>query len=73
MEERRKVEKVLVGKLEGKRSLENPISRWEDETRRDRGEIGCGGGDWIKLAQNRESWQALVNAVINFPVLAPQS
>jgi hypothetical protein len=29
-------------------------------------EIGCGGMDWISLAQNRDLWSALVNTVMNF-------
>jgi hypothetical protein len=35
----------------------------------DVGEIGCGGVNWIDLAQDREKWKALVNTVIN--VLVP--
>jgi hypothetical protein len=45
--EERKVYKVLVGKLEGKRPLGRPKRRWEDGTRMDLREIGFGGGGWI--------------------------
>jgi hypothetical protein len=34
-------------------------------------EIGLGGVDWIRLAQDRERWRAFVSAVMNLRVLAP--
>jgi hypothetical protein len=57
--------KVLVGKLEGKRPLERPRHRWEDNIKMDIQEVGCGGMDWIELAQDRDRWRALVNVVMN--------
>jgi hypothetical protein len=62
------VYRVLVGKPEGKRPLERPRLRWEDNIKMDLQEVGCGGVDWIELAQGRGRWRALVNAVINFRV-----
>ena len=59
--------KVLVGKPGGKRQLGRPRHRWEDNIKMDLQEVGCGGMDWIKLAQDRDRWQALVNAVMNLP------
>jgi hypothetical protein len=57
VEEERKVYKVLVGKPEGKQSLGRPRRRWEDGIRMDLREIGWGGGgDWIRLAQDRDWW-----------------
>jgi hypothetical protein len=38
----------------------------------DLGEIGLGGVDWIRLAQDRDRWRAVVSAVINLRVLAPE-
>jgi hypothetical protein len=73
MGEERKVYKVLVGKPEGKRPLERPRRRWEDGIRMDLREIGLGGVDWIRLAQDRDQWRAVVNAVMNLWVLAPRS
>jgi len=54
-----------VGKPEEKLSLGRPRSRWEDNIKMDLQEIGCGGMDWIELAQDRDRRQALVNAVMN--------
>ena len=56
---------VLVGKPEGKRLLGRPRRRWEDNIKMNLEEVGCGGKDWLELAQDRDSWRALVNAVIN--------
>jgi len=57
--------RVLVGKPEGRRQLERPRCRWEDNIKMDLQEVGCGGMDWIELAQDRDRWCALVNAVMN--------
>jgi hypothetical protein len=73
MGEDRKLYKVLVGKLEGRRPLERPRRRWEDGIRMDIREIGLGGVDWIGLAQDRDRWRAVVSAVMNLRVLAPRS
>jgi hypothetical protein len=73
MGEERKVYKVLVGKPEGKRPLERPRRMWEDGVRMDLREIGLGGVDWMQLAQDRDRWRAVVNAVMNLRVLAPRS
>ena len=58
--------KVLVGKPEGKRPLVRPKRRWEDNIKMDLQEVGFGDMDWINLAQDRDKWRALVNAVMNF-------
>jgi hypothetical protein len=69
----RKVYKVLVGKPEGKRPLGRPRRRWGDGIRMDLREIDLGGVYWIRLAQDRYRWRALVNAVMNLRVLEPRS
>jgi hypothetical protein len=71
--EERKVYKVLVGKPEGKRPLGRPTRRWEDGIRMDLGTLAWGGVDWIRLAQDRGRWRAVVSAVMNLQVLAPRS
>jgi hypothetical protein len=58
-----------VRKPEGKRLLGRPRSRWENNIKMDLQEVGCGGMDWIELAQHKDRWRALVNAVMNFQVL----
>jgi hypothetical protein len=57
-----------VGKPEGKRPLGRPRRRWEDNIKMDHHEVGCWGMDWIKLAQDRNIWRALVKAVMNLRV-----
>jgi hypothetical protein len=66
--EERDVYRILVRKPEGKRPLGRPRRRWEDNIRMDLHEVGCGGMDWIGLAQDRDRWRALVNAVKNLRV-----
>jgi hypothetical protein len=61
--EERGVYRVLVEKPEGKRPLGRPRYKWEDNIKVELQEVGCGGTDWIELAQDRDRWQALVNAV----------
>ena len=58
---------VLVGKPEGKRPLGRPKRRWEDDIKMDLREVG-GVGDWMEFAQDRDSWRALVNTVMNLRV-----
>jgi hypothetical protein len=66
--ERRRVCRALVGKPEGKRPLGRPCHRWDNNIKLDLQEVGRRGMDWIELAQDRDRWWALVNAVINFRV-----
>ena len=58
----------LVGEPEGKRPLGRPRRRWVDNIRMDLQEVGCGYGDWIGLAQDRDGWRKLVDAVMNLRV-----
>jgi hypothetical protein len=73
MGEGRNLYRVLVVKPEGRRPLGRPRRRWEDGIRMDLEEIGWGGVEWIHLAQDRDRWRALVNAVMNLRVLGPRS
>ena len=69
MRERRGVYRVLVGKPEGKRPLGIPRRRWEDNIKVDLQEVGRGCGDWMELAQDGDSWRALVSTVMSFRVV----
>jgi len=62
------VYRVLLGKREGKRSLVRPRRRWEENIKIGLQEMGCGGVDWIELAQDTDRWRALVNEVMNLRV-----
>jgi hypothetical protein len=57
-----------VGKLEGKRPVEKPKLRWEDNIKMDFQEVGYEGVGWIDLLQDRDRWWALVIAVLNLRV-----
>jgi hypothetical protein len=63
--ELRNAYKILVGSLEGKRPLERPKLRWEDDIKLDLREIGLAGVDWIDLAEDRNWWWTVVKTVMN--------
>ena len=52
--ESRGVYRVLMGKPKETRQLGRPRRRWEDNIEMDIQEVGCGGMDWIELAQDRD-------------------
>jgi hypothetical protein len=68
MGEKRGAYRILVGRPEGRRPLGRPRCRWEDNIKMDLREVGWVGMDWIELAQERDRWRALVNAVMNLRV-----
>jgi hypothetical protein len=68
MGERGGAYRALVGRAEGKRPLERPRRRWEDNIKMDLREIGIDGANWIRLAQDRVQWRAFVNTVMNLRV-----
>jgi hypothetical protein len=68
MWEKRNAYRLLVGKPDGKRSLERPRHVWVDNIRVDLREVGWGDVNRIGLAQDRNKWRALVNSVLNLGV-----
>ena len=64
----RGVYRVLVGKPEGKIPLGRRRRRWEDNIKMDLQEVGCGGMNWIDLAQDRDRWRTPVNGVMKLRV-----
>jgi len=59
---------VLVGKPERRRPLEIPRLRWKDNITMDLTELGCEDVNWIHLAQDRDQWQGVMNAVMNLQI-----
>jgi hypothetical protein len=68
MGEERGAYRILVGRPEGRRPLGRPRRRWEDNIKMDIREVGWEDMNWIDLAQDRDRWRALVNAVMNLRV-----
>jgi len=56
--------RVLLRKTDGKKSQGRPRRRWDDNINMDLQEVGCGGMDWIDLAQETNRWRTLLNAVM---------
>jgi hypothetical protein len=65
--EKRGAYRILVGRPEGRRPLGRPKRRWEDNIKMDLEDEGW-GMNWIELAQDRDRWRAIVNAVMNLRV-----
>jgi hypothetical protein len=68
MGDKRNACRIFVGTPEGRRLLGRPRRRWIGGIKMDLREIGCGGIDWIDLAQDRDQWRAVVNTVMNLRV-----
>jgi hypothetical protein len=66
MGEGRGVNRVLIGRSAGKRPVVRPRCRWEDNIKMDLREIWIDGANWIRLAQKRAVWRAVVSTVMNF-------
>jgi hypothetical protein len=65
--EKRSAYRILSGRPEGRRPLGRSRRRWEDNIKMDFKKWD-GGMDWIELAQDRDRWRGLVNAVMNLRV-----
>jgi len=66
MGQERDVYRILVGKSEGKRPLGRPRRRWDYNIKMDLQKMGCGDMRRIELAQDRDRYRALVNAIMNY-------
>jgi hypothetical protein len=73
MGKRRNVYKVLVGEPEGKDHLEDQGVDGRMGSKWTSGRLAGRGVEWIHLAQDRDRWRAVVNAVMNLRVLVPRS
>jgi len=62
------LQRVLVGKPEGKVPFERSRRRWDDNIKMDLRDVVRGGIDWIDLAQDRDRWRALVSTLMNLRV-----
>jgi PAS domain-containing protein len=68
MGEVRRAYNILVRRPEGRRPLERPRRRWEDNIKMDIREIGFGDVDWSHWTQDKDRWRALMNTVMNLRV-----
>jgi hypothetical protein len=68
MGEGRGAYRILVGRPEGRRPLGRPRRKWEDNIKMDLQKVGWEGVDWIDMAQDKDRWRAVVNAVMNLRV-----
>jgi hypothetical protein len=66
--ERRGLHRDLVGKTDCKCLLWRLIRKWKDVNKMDLQEVECGIMDWIDVAQDKDRFQALMNAVMKHPV-----
>jgi hypothetical protein len=67
--DRRRADKVLVGRPYGNRTFGKLVRRWEDNIKMDLKDVRWESKEWIDLAQKRDRWRALVNAVMNLRVI----
>jgi hypothetical protein len=65
---RRGAYKVFMGRPERRRPLGRPRRRWENSIKMDFQELGWGGMDSIELAQDRDRWRDVGNAVMNLRI-----
>jgi hypothetical protein len=68
--EGRGVYRVLFGRTEGKRPLESPRRRREDNIKMDLWEIEIDGANWVWLAQDKVQWRACVNTIMNLRIIS---